>query len=348
MPDGRLEQELSLARRATPSFGLARQQRVIWGVRRRSQRSGVRLHRLLPAIAAACVVAVVAGAYTWFRFGTHSTADTPLASDERWQLRDGSRILIETPETRITKQRESDREVAFELAAGAARFDVAHRPERIFRVQAGLVRVEVLGTSFRVERRAEGALVSVERGRVRVSWPDASEELAAGEAGVFPKPKAAEVAPRPPAPTPSARSASTDVRETAPAPSAKSANDLFGEADRARANGHPREAATALRQLMQRFPRDARAPLAAFTLGRVLLENLGHPADAARAFAQARAIAGARSALAEDALAREVEAWHAAGNLAEAREHAELYRSQYPQGARLQRVLRAGNLSAPP
>jgi hypothetical protein len=56
------------------------------------------------------------------------------------------------------------------------------------------------------------------------------------------------------------------------------------------------------------FRSDPRAPLAAFTLGRVLLRELARPREAAAAFAQARALAP-RGPFVEDALAREVEAW---------------------------------------
>ena len=52
--------------------------------------------------------------------------------------------------------------------------------------------------------------------------------------------------------------------------------------------------------------------------------------------------------LAEDALAREVEAWNAAGDGALARRRAELYRQTYPNGARLKTVLRLGGLDPAP
>jgi len=367
MADSRLEKELSLARRALPSFGLGRQQQVIWAVRRRVHGAPARLRRLLSVIAAACLVSLLGAAFVWV--GMRAEQFSPRASrGENWELRDGSRISMESPDTRITKQRESNDEVTFELEAGAARFDVAHRPERTFRVQAGLVLVEVLGTRFRVERRGAGTVVSVERGRVRVSWPGAFAELAAGEQGAYPPAQAvaaaatervavaasAEAAPEAAA----AASASAESVPLAARPSgagraalaenparAASAEELFAAADRARAAGHPQEAKRALRELTERFPRDGRAPFAAFTLGRLLLENLGQPAEAARAFAEARALAGGSSALAEDALAREAVAWRAAGRLTQAAERATLYRTLYPRGAHLKEVLRAGELS---
>jgi len=351
MADPRLETLLAQARRAEPGFGLARQQSAIWRVRRglQAKRSKPRLLAVLAA--AACLAGLAFAAFPWFRASTHSAV-----VDERWQLRDGSRILIETPATRITKQRESDSEVLFELTRGAARFDVARRPERAFRVQAGPALVEVMGTLFRIERRGERTFVSVERGRVSVSWSGARQELSAGEHGLFPPERAAS-APAPqhapvevaaPNPAREASDASPLVPDTAASATPPNAEALFAQADRARLEGRSLEATRTLRQLTQRFPRDARAPLAAFTLGRLLLENLRQPADAARAFALARSLAGGSGALAEDALAREVEAWRAAGDASKASAQAQRYRALYPNGTHSKQVLRAGEpLSRP-
>lgn len=356
----RLEQELSLARRAAPVFGLGRQQQVIWGVRRRLQRAPLAVRRLAPLVAAASLFCALAAAYVWFRPPAEEL--TRSARDEHWELRDGSRILIETPNTQITKRRESNTEVVFELKAGAASFDVAHRPERAFRVQAGPVQVEVIGTKFRVERRDERTEVSVERGRVRVSWSDDSTELSVGEHGVYPPPLAVASASAPASAAPPANATSTDTeppptsarqtnaaRSVASEPSehAPSAEELFTTADHARAEGRPQDAARTLRELLQQFPHDGRAPLAAFALGRLLLERLGQPAEAARAFAQARALAGGSSALAEDALAREADAWRAAGRSSEAARAATLYRTKYPHGTHLKEALRASESPSP-
>jgi len=75
------------------------------------------------------------------------------------------------------------------LAQGAAFFDVARNPERPFIVQAGGVRVTVLGTRFGVELDAgrggrERVTVQVESGRVRVESDAAggqAYELGAGQ-----------------------------------------------------------------------------------------------------------------------------------------------------------------------
>jgi len=366
-----LDDQLKLARRASPSFGLARQQTVIWGVRRRTQPWRPRARELAFAAAAfACIALALSGGYAWLHSSKSeaslSSVATRNGADERWQLRDGSRIVLETASTVIVKQHETPTDVSFQLSAGSARFDVAHRPERAFRVQAGPVRVEVIGTEFRVEKQEARVVVSVLRGRVRVSWASDSRVLSAGESDIFPPLTApvavAESEPSATAPVPSAlvpkAAVASAASATAVSPSATStsaaapnrdtAEALFAAADGARVAGRPLVALAALQQLIERFPRDPRAPMAAFTRGRILLETLARPTDAARSFAEARALAGARSALGEDALAREVDALRAAGNLSRAAERAELYRKLHPNGLRLRSVLRAGGISPDP
>ncbi|MGF1467349.1 MAG: tol-pal system YbgF family protein, partial [Sandaracinaceae bacterium] len=118
---------------------------------------------------------------------------------------------------------------------------------------------------------------------------------------------------------------------------------LMLAADVARLSRHPEDALAPLEGVVARHARDPRAPLAAFTLGRVLLEELGRPRPAAEAFARARRLAPAGS-LAEDALAREVEAWSRAGEAARARRLAEDYVARYPRGRRLSSTRRFGGL----
>jgi tetratricopeptide (TPR) repeat protein len=122
---------------------------------------------------------------------------------------------------------------------------------------------------------------------------------------------------------------------------------LFALADRARASGRPQAAVARLREIVDRFPRDPHAPMAAFTEGRLCLESLGRPRQAAAAFERARALANG-GPLAEDALARQVEALHAAGDAAAAHEQALRYRELYPHGHRLSTVTRFGGLQAVP
>src|SRR5262249_5270614 len=81
---------------------------------------------------------------------------------------------------------------------------------------------------------------------------------------------------------------------------------LLRAADVARWSGHPGEAVPYLERVVREHAEDPRAQLAAFTLGRVYMDELGRPRLAAAAFARARAFAP-RGPLAEDALFHEIE-----------------------------------------
>jgi transmembrane sensor len=119
--------------------------------------------------------------------------------------------------------------------------------------------------------------------------------------------------------------------------------DLLLAADAARLGGNPALAVAPLEKLLARYSFDARAPLAAFTLGRTLLDQLGRPREAAQAFATARRL-DSSGALAQDALAREVESWSRAGESSLARARAEQYLARYPDGRRAPAVRRLGGI----
>src|SRR4029079_1454516 len=164
--------------------------------------------------------------------------------------------------------------------------------------------------------------VAVERGRVKVEGVEGTRVLAVGESGSFathspavPADPAAEAAstatvpavpaaeqpvsarPAPVVVQPSWRALAKDqnyigalARLTAEGPNAvrDTPEDLLLEADVARLGGRPDRAVAPLQRVIADHPFDPRAPLAAFTLGRTLLEQPGRPREAARAFATAR------------------------------------------------------------
>jgi TolA-binding protein len=118
---------------------------------------------------------------------------------------------------------------------------------------------------------------------------------------------------------------------------------LMRSADAARRAGHPAQALPYLRRLLRDHPADARAPLAAFTLGRILLAELDRPAEAADAFALSRRLAPG-GPMASHALAREVEAAARSGDAARARRLAETYLADYPAGPHLAAVKGHGGI----
>ena len=257
------------------------------------------------------------------------------------------------------------------LTAGRGEFDVVPDPGRTFAVHVDGIVVRVLGTRFRVEREDRGATVSVYRGKVEVRWPGGARTLTEGQTGHFPEEVAeavpetagpSKVEPAAPAPTakefaPAAAPASRARFRTlathgryaeayrvlagAPGVVDSGAEDLMLAADAARLSGHPAEATPYLQQIVRKYRGDERAPLAAFTLGRILLYQLGRPAEAADAFALVRKILP-EGPLSSDALAREAEAANRADQRERARGLAEEYVAKYPIGRRLESVRRYG------
>lgn len=285
------------------------------------------------------------------------------------ELQDGSSVTARSGDARVETVEVGPHAVTLRLEAGSARFSVTPNPARPFNVLAGDVTITVLGTVFTVTLEPKGVRVSVERGRVRVSNATSSRELTVGESAVVPATSAAELPsagipgiPVSQLPNDAARSApvvthswralaeegnyaaaltrlnaegSNAVRNTP--------EDLLLAADVARLGGRPERAVAPLQRLLQDHAFDSRAPLAAFTLGRTLLEQLGRPREAAQAFSTARRLDRAR-ALTQDALAREVESWSRAGEAALARERALEFLKLYPNGRRAGAVRRLGGI----
>ncbi|MGD0835399.1 MAG: FecR family protein [Polyangia bacterium] len=242
----------------------------------------------------------------------------------------------------------------FRLRAGGARFSVPHNAQHPFVVVAGTVTIEDLGTAFTVRYVGADRLdVSVEEGRVRVRAAGSDTELAAGATLRVPL---AFVTESEPAHAPAGLAGSSwralakhgayedahrALSEAGPGAVRDNGADLLLAADAARLSGHPADAVPYLERVVRRHARDSRAGVAAFTLGRVLLDELARPGEAIDAFAVARAAGGP---LAEDALAREVEAASRAGEVARSRELALLYRRTYPNGRRTTEVSKFGGL----
>jgi len=279
-------------------------------------------------------------------------------------LADGSTAEPTSRDSELRVEEESPAHTVVWLKGGA-RFQVVHDRQRIFEVRLPDVRVRVLGTTFSVLQLSSGAAqVLVEHGRVEVAWLGGSTLLGEGEGGIFPPAErgqevveeapagvsspalSAPPAPPPIAPAQTRRTAGMAWRDHARAGDyAKAYNelraggvdavrdeagDLLLAADAARLSGHPADAVRSLRMLCDRHSSDPSAPVAAFTLGRVL-DDLGQPAEAAAAFRRAGAWSPS-GPLAEDALAREAEAWARAGRWDDARYAAARYFRRFPSG----------------
>jgi transmembrane sensor len=120
-------------------------------------------------------------------------------------------------------------------------------------------------------------------------------------------------------------------------------DDLMLAADVARQAGRPERAVAFLERVVDEHPRELCAQLAGFSLGKIYLDNLDEPTLAARRFAAVRAMAPS-GGLAQDALAREVEAWARAGAADRARSAATEYARLYPTGRRLAAVRDLGGI----
>lgn len=200
------------------------------------------------------------------------------------------------------------------LVRGSARFSVVHDAQAPFRVVAGDFVVEDVGTVFVVSLDDAGKVdVSVEEGRVSVTGDGRMRVLEAGQSASFVKTL-----------KPVVSQSGTASPKRPPSP-----DELLAAADQARDRGDSERATSELSRLLEAYPDDPRAELAAFTLGRVLADELRRPREAASAFERA---ASKRGPLAEDAWARAAEAWSSAGDRERASIAAQRYLAAYPDG----------------
>jgi transmembrane sensor len=352
--------------------------------RRRSIRMTAKLATGLAAAAAIAVLSVrTIRTHTLEGARSHELPSTP-AIAMPLHVPDGSSVTPLDDLTVVQIKESSSSHSVIELVRGGARFNVTHNPSRLFRVEAGVVTVDVLGTEFTVERIGPRVRVSVLRGQVQVGWSERTALVIEGETGIFPRQKPGDdgassadlegeapgaladdsITPNGAASSPHAgpsdhtrAGTSSPWRSLAAQRNFNEAynalrrdgwdvpnnpSDLLLSADVARMSHHPSEAIPPLRRVVEQYSSDPRAPAAAFTLGRVLMET-GAPRQAALAFAKAGTL-DHQGTIVEDALAREVEAWSRAGDVARAHKRAEDYVARYPSGLRLASVRQYGGL----
>jgi transmembrane sensor len=298
---------------------------------------------------------------------TSLVASTVPATETRFV--DGSTATALTTGAILELKAASESEIVVAAKSGRYRFDVVPNPGRQFIVHIEEVTVRVLGTQFVVEKLDGRVDVSVERGRVEVTWPLGRRELGVGQSGRFPQNPEVTATP-----LDSATSEMTDANQIPskavsllnersrfielsrqgnyqaafsmvtrlPNLLESSAEDLMMAADAARLSNHPGQAVPYLQRITREYARDSRAPLAAFTLGRIYMNQLRQPILAAQAFALVRRLAPA-GALVEDALAREAEALDQAGQYVAAERLASEYLRQYPKGRSRDKLRQLGN-----
>ena len=347
-----------------------------------------RLDRRARRLRAAAIVSIAAALGLVLGFALHARVEPQqLAARDAHQVRfgDGSAVQLLDAASVLDVGAASPSAVEVSLRSGSAEFEITPNPNRRFIVHAGVADISVLGTHFRVTRERSRVRVEVTRGRVAVNFSGGARQLTAGESSWFPplEPALEELpgAMSKAAPTPSPASTAVDsppllapsagvdslssrrrflehatrgqyreaysVLERDPEVVGNAPGDLMLAADAARFSNHPIQATRFLERVTRDHARDSVAPLAAFTLGRIYLSQVGQPAKAADAFALSRKLAPAGS-LAEDALAREVEAAKVAGQASRARGLAEQYLRRYPNGRRLASVRQSGGLDAAP
>jgi transmembrane sensor len=289
-------------------------------------------------------------------------------------LADASKITL-MPGARLTPLSSSPHHLDLLLEDGTAVFAVTPGGPRRWTIHAGLARVEVVGTVFRVERGVDALRVDVSRGIVIVrgaSVPGEVQRLTAGESlrvtpsvrapGSEPAQQEADVsAPAEPPSNPvvvSRQASPTPVRQAdwraefaagrfdaayralgkaglrRSAERALEVNELLSLADVARLSGHPSDAVFPLRRVVDGFSDSQHAAVAAFTLGRVLFDQLHAHGDAASAFERAVALHPPH-ALLEDCHARLVQAYARVGDRASAERAAGRYRALFPNGRHL-------------
>lgn len=324
-------------------------------VKRRRQRA---VRRTVASTAA--LLLLVVGAGLGVRHLVTSRSSVALApsvpiTPSALAVEDGDVVTPMGSDTLMRRTAAPNGRVVIDIDHGGAR--VVSRAASGLTLEVGEVRVEGSG-AFTVERIGDRARVTVAQGRLTVAWSIGTSVLGDGDEAVFPPDTAGSpsAAPRP-APAPAASGAPwrslaqsgeydaawTALSNSGPAAVREEPADLMLAADVARLSGHPEQAVTPLQKVLAAHSSDPRAPLAAFTLGRVELEQLGRPRDAAGAFEQARSLAPS-GPLAEDALAREVEAWSRAGDATQAHDRAVQYVATFPDGRRLHAVKKFGGL----
>jgi transmembrane sensor len=111
---------------------------------------------------------MVAAAAAWFLPDNDNRTYTTAIGEQRTvRLPDGSLLTLNTRSRARVQFSQDARRI--DLLEGDALFDIVRDPVRPFRVAAGSAMIQVLGTQFNVQRRANKTRVTVLDGRVQIT-----------------------------------------------------------------------------------------------------------------------------------------------------------------------------------
>jgi hypothetical protein len=238
-----------LGRRVEPAWSPDRAERAHRAIARKGTSRRV---TFVVAAAAACALAI--------GFATRTQRAPVSAAPEQAP----SKVVEAVVTTLSNDALVSGADRAYVVTSGTARFVVRHDDSKPFTVHAADVVIEDLGTVFTVTCDGNRVNVSVTEGSVRVRHDGITSDLARGEHIDV----AAHMAPALAEPV-----AIAQTIDPTRAPRDEVA-PLMLAADDARANGHADSALAPLRRVLREHPNDPRAGIAAFTLGRLLLDEL--------------------------------------------------------------------------
>jgi hypothetical protein len=309
----------------------------------------------------------------------------PTATAKPLEFSDGSRVVFD-PSSRAKLSSLGPKRAALRLDQGRFVASIVHRPHMTWGIEAGPYVVEVIGTSFSVDWRAEatGLRVEVTEGVVRVTGGDlgsAGVALRAGqrfERGARPaateeKTEAPEKALAQPEATATAertQTAQSGAREPSVGALASAGkyrealelaekrgfertigelgeNDLLLLANSARYSGATARAREALLKLRERFPGRPAADLAALYLARIAEQAENRPQEAVR-WLRTFLSESPTGDLAQSARASLLGILAAQGDTAGARAVAEDYLRYHPEGPLAEQARSLVSRTSPP
>ncbi|MEM7676759.1 MAG: FecR domain-containing protein [Myxococcota bacterium] len=322
-----------------------------------------RTRPMIASIAAAAAVVLAMTAYFLFTpppsapwVGTSLITATDTVAVH---LNDGTEITAK-PGSELLRLHESNRSIAVRMARGRATFDVKPDAERAFVVWAEDIEVRVIGTRFSVERQNHTVVIRVDRGSVDVRDEQEVYRLTAGDerrftvAPAITEDSVVEDTPSEPPPklgkkprdSKSGRHehrknpSRTEIQPNSNAAQKRSsARSIFLRAQTLRAKGRIEAAVRAYQRMLNVFPNDSRAPLAAMEIGRLKMDALQDYEGAIHALERA-AYHSVDSPLREDAMARIVRAYDRLSRRSDCERAQNAYLEAFPTGRYLSDVRR--------